>query len=306
MKIVLPLAGKGTRLHPHTLKTPKPLMEVAGKSILAHLMDELITLNPSEFVFVVGYLQDQIRAFIKEHYPNIPVRFVEQIDPKGLGHAILCAQPAFTNDEPMLVILGDQTFTIPWDKMLEPTSNRISTFKVEDPSSFGVVLTNAEGRVIDMEEKPAKPKSDMIISGTYFFLSAHQVFQTLEKQVSQNICTRGEIQITDTMRLMMDEGNSFMSLPIDDWNDCGNHEDLIKANEVLLSKQQTKTLIDPTAIVENCVIGSNVSIGANVVVKNCTLSNTVVCKGTHLENCVINESYITENINGGTHQKCYC
>ncbi|MGL5722122.1 MAG: sugar phosphate nucleotidyltransferase [Brevinema sp.] len=305
MKVVLPLAGKGTRLLPHTLKTPKPLMEVAGKSILAHLMDELITLNPSEFVFIVGYLKEQIVDFIKTNYPKIPVRFVEQVNPQGLGHAILCAQPAFTSDEPMLVILGDQTFTIPWDKMLEPSSNRISTFAVEDASSFGVVLADASGRILEMEEKPAKPKSNTIISGTYFFPSAQKVFQTLEKQVAKDIRTRGEIQITDTMRLMMEEQIPFMALPIKDWNDCGNHADLIRANEVLIAKQQKKTLIDPSALVENSQLGANVSVGAKAVVKNCVLSNTVVCAGVQLENCTLEDCYITENMSGETHQKLY-
>lgn len=308
MKIVLPLAGKGTRLLPHTQKTPKPLMEIAGKSILAHLMDELIPLNPDEFVFIVGYLKEQIESFIKTQYPNVPVRFIEQSNPQGLGHAIYQAKASFTKDEPMLVILGDQTFTINWKKMLSPGQNRISIYTVPDASSFGVVLTDDRGKVLEMEEKPTKPKANTIISGTYYFESAYAVFSTLKHQISDDIRTRGEIQITDTMRLMMKDGADFYTLPISDWNDCGNHADLIQANGVLIEKKglsahknqnlNPPVYISPSASCENSVLGPNVSIGDGVIVRNCSLHNTVVTAGVRLENCRLENCYITESITG--------
>ncbi len=313
MKIVLPLAGKGTRLLPHTTETPKPLMFIAGQSILDFLMDELIPLNPTEFVFITGYLKEQIEDHLKTKYPNIPMTFIEQIDPQGLGHAIYQARDAFTKDEDMLVILGDQTFNIDWQRMLQPSHNRISIVEVSDPSSFGIVNVDDRGFVTHMEEKPANPTSNLAISGTYYFPSAQTVFSTIAHQIAKDIRTRGEIQITDTMRLMMDMDEKFEVLPISDWNDCGNHEDLLKANETLLQKfPQTHPLdnsvidnsvvinepvwIDPSAKITNSTIGANVSIAKNVVIENCTLHNTIVDQNTTLKNCRFSDSYIGQNL----------
>lgn len=315
MKIVLPLAGKGTRLLPHTKKTPKPLMEIAGKSLLAYLMDELIPLKPSEFIFVVGYLKEQIKAFVQENYPSLAVRFVEQNNPQGLGHAVYQAKASFSKDEDMLVVLGDQTFTIDWGKMLAQGCNRISTFTVSDPSSFGVVLADEKGIVLEMEEKPSQPKSNTIISGTYYFQSAFKVFDMLEHQIKEDIRTRGEIQITDTMKLMMENGEKFAVLPIADWNDCGNHADLIRANGVLITKnklsepQNTDTkppvYLDKKALKENSILGPNTSIGANACIKNSTVSNSVISAGITVENCTLEGCYITEDIYGKTEKNLY-
>ncbi|MGL5956076.1 MAG: nucleotidyltransferase family protein, partial [Brevinema sp.] len=194
MKIVLPLAGKGTRLLPHTKDTPKPLMFVAGQSILDHLMDKLIPLNPSEFVFITGYLKEQIEDHLTQKYPNTPMCFIEQKDPQGLGHAIYQARDAFAKDEDLLVVLGDQTFTIDWEKMLENSYNRISVVEVNNPSSFGIVTVDDCGFVSDMEEKPEHPKSNLAISGTYYFPSAQSLFSAIAHQIAKNIRTRGEIQ----------------------------------------------------------------------------------------------------------------
>lgn len=308
MKIVLPLAGKGTRLLPHTQFTPKPLMFVAGKSILEHLMDQLITLNPSEFVFITGYLKEQIEQELKQKYPNIPMRFIEQKDPQGLGHAIYQSRDAFAKDEDMLVILGDQTFNINWDKMLQPSYNRISIVEVNDPSSFGIVNVDERGFVTKMEEKPENPTSNLAISGTYYFPSAQTVFSTLAHQMAKDIRTRGEIQITDTMKIMMEMGEQFEVLLISDWNDCGNHADLIQANQTLLAHHsQSYTCdnnniinepvwIDPSAKITNSTIGPNVSINAHTTINNSSIRNSVIDKNTNLDHCDFQDSYIGQNL----------
>lgn len=319
MKIVLPLAGKGIRLLPHTEIVPKPLMFLAGKTILDYLLEDLIPLQPTEFVFITGYLKDQIETHIRNNYANLPVRFIEQHNPQGLGHAVYQARDAFARDEDMLVILGDQTFTIDWKKMLNPGCNRISIMNVENPSSFGVVLTDPQGFVLDMEEKPEYPKSNTIITGTYYFESAQEVFAALAYQIAQNIRTRNEIQITDTMKLMMEQGSAFDTLAITDWNDCGNHEDLIQANKTLLKKNGSyiphlypenvqifePVWIDESAVLENCSIGPNVSIGNGCSLKNSKISDTIVSKNIHIKDCQLSESYITQNISGTADKNLY-
>lgn len=308
MKIVLPLAGKGTRLLPHTKFIPKPLMFIAGKSILEHLMEELIPLNPSEFVFITGYLKEQIEETLKNKYPTIPMRFIEQENPQGLGHAIYQARDAFSKDEDMLVILGDQTFTIDWRRMLETSYNRISIVEVEDPSSFGIVSADDRGFVTKMEEKPENPTSNLAISGTYYFPSAQTVFSTIAHQIAKNIRTRGEIQITDTMKIMMEMGEQFEVLRINNWNDCGNHDDLLNANQTLLAQRSTLNTfndnviiknpvwIDPSVKISNSTIGPNVSINANVTIINSHINNCVIDTNTSLTQCDFQDSYIGKNL----------
>lgn len=319
MKIVLPLAGKGIRLLPHTETVPKPLMFLAGKTILDYLLEDLISLQPTEFVFITGYLKDQIETHIRNNYANLPTRFIEQHNPQGLGHAVYQARDAFARDEDMLVVLGDQTFTIDWKKMLNPDNNRISIMNVENPSSFGVVLTDPQGFVLEMEEKPELPKSNTIITGTYYFQSAQEVFATLAYQIAQNIRTRNEIQITDTMKLMMAQGSAFDTLSITDWNDCGNHEDLIQANKTLLKKNGSyiphpypssvqifePVWIDESVVLENCAIGPNVSIGRGCFLKDSKISDTIVSKNIHIKDCQLSESYITQNIRGTADKNVY-
>lgn len=310
MKIVLPLAGKGTRLLPHTTIVPKPLMFVAGQSILDHLMEELIALNPTEFVFVTGYMKEELETHLKNKYPNIAMKFLEQKDPQGLGHAIYQARDAFTKDEDMLVVLGDQTFTIDWTKMLQSSHNRISVVTVEDPSQFGIVSLDDRGFVTDMEEKPANPKSNLAISGTYYFPSAQSVFSAIAYQIAQDIRTKGEIQITDSMRIMMDLGEQFEGLLIKDWNDCGNHKDLLAANKTLLQKNNTLTTtfdksviihepvwIHPSVKITNATIGPNVSLAENVIVDDSILVNTIVDINTRIKNSRIIDSYLGRNMN---------
>ena len=310
MKIVLPLAGKGTRLLPHSQFVPKPLMFVAGKSILDHLMEELIPLNPSEFVFITGYKKEEIESHLKSVYPDIPMRFIEQINPQGLGHAIYQARDAFSKDEDMLVILGDQTFTIDWKKLLENSYNRLTIVPVDNPSSYGIVSVDDKGFIKDMEEKPETPKSNLAITGTYYFPSAQTVFSAIAHQISKDIRTKGEIQITDSMRIMMELGEQFEVLKIDDWNDCGNHADLLEANKTLLTKNgsscgsydSTVTInkpvwIDPSVRLSHCTIGPNVSIAKDVTIEGSTISNTIIDESADLKNCQFIDSYLGRGLN---------
>ncbi|MGL4394298.1 MAG: sugar phosphate nucleotidyltransferase [Brevinema sp.] len=308
MKIVLPLAGKGTRLLPHTENTPKPLMYVAGATILDHLLSKLIPLNPTEFVFIVGYLKEQIIDHMKTHYPDLPVRFVEQPNPQGLGHAIYQARDAFSKDEDMMVVLGDQTFVVPWEKLIDSSANVLCVTKVEDPSSFGVVMVDENHKILEMEEKPENPKSDLAISGIYYFPSAQSVFSTIAHQIAKDIRTKGEIQITDSMRIMMDSGEVFKAVEIQEWNDCGNHTDLLSANQTLLKDlaehpkfDDSVKIIEPVTIhpsvkITNSTVGPNVSIDADCMISNATISNSVLNQNVQVSDAEVLDSYIGADV----------
>lgn len=308
MKIVLPVAGKGTRLLPHSKETPKPLFMLVGKTILDYLMDDLIKLNPSEFVFITGYLADQIELYLKTNYVGFPIRCIRQDEQLGLGHAVYCAKEAFSEDEDMLVVLGDQVFEMDWDQLLGSGHNGISLVQVEDPTRFGIVSRDEAGFVVDMEEKPTHPKTNLAISGTYYFCSSQEVFETIECQMNSNLKTHNEIQITDTMKMMIKEGKKFYSFLITEWNDCGNHKDLLLANEGLLNRVKCyhrkyvgSTIVDPVWISDdaelyNSHIGPKVSIGKAVHLENVSIENTVICDNTTIKNAIIKDSYIGANL----------
>ncbi|MGL4389147.1 MAG: sugar phosphate nucleotidyltransferase [Brevinema sp.] len=308
MKIVLPLAGKGSRLLPHTNNTPKPLMYIAGATILDHLLSKLLPLNPTEFVFIVGYLKEQIIQHISIHYPDLPVRFIEQINPQGLGHAIYQARDAFSKDEDMMVVLGDQTFIVPWEQLIDSDSNVLCVTKVEKPSHFGVVLIDQDDIVLDMEEKPEHPKSDLVISGIYYFPSAQAVFSTIAHQMTKDIRTKGEIQITDSMRIMMESGEIFKAVEISEWNDCGNHDDLLSANKTILKENANHksfdsdvTILEPVYIhpsveIFNSTIGPNVSIDGGCVIHNSEISNTILNKNIEIKDSKVRDSYLGANL----------
>lgn len=308
MKIVLPLAGKGSRLLPHTEFIPKPLMYLAGQTILDYLMDKLIPLNPSEFVFITGYLQDQIKDHLTLRYPDLSMRFIEQKNPQGLGHAIYQARDAFAKDEDMLVVLGDQIFEIDWAHMIDQQTNCLAVSEVQNPSSFGVVVVNDEGFITEMEEKPEHPKSNLAISGIYYFMSAQSVFSTISYQIAKDIRTKGEIQITDSMKLMLESGESFKTVNITDWNDCGNHEDLLCANQILLKSQSIApdfdytveiippVCIDSTAVISNSKIGPFVSVGAGSIIKDSVIINSVISEKSEIINCDLEKSYLGSGI----------
>ncbi len=286
---VIPVAGVGTRLRPHTYTLPKVLLHVAGKPILAHILDDLPDLGISEAVLIVGYMGERVQEYVRRHYPSLEVHYVEQPERLGLGHAVSLAAP-YVNDQPVLIILGDTIFEADLHGVIGGASHSIGVKAVDDPSRFGIVETDSQGKVTLLVEKPERPASNLAITGIYYFTHAKPLFRALEEIQRQNIRTKGEFQLTDAMELMVQNGETLTTFPVEGWYDCGKTETLLETNRVLLGKQAGARAIDGS------VIHSPVSVAATAVVENCILGPYVsVAAGARLKNAVIRDSIINEN-----------
>jgi len=272
VKAVIPVAGVGTRLRPHTHTVPKALLHVAGKPILGHIIDMVSRLDVEEIVLVVGYMRDKIEEFVARNY-DLPIRAVEQKEPQGLGHAIWVTREAVGRGSPLLVILGDTIFDLDFGPIVQGTANWIGVKEVEDPRRFGVVKTEGE-RILGFVEKPEEPPSKKAIVGLYYFTDGAPLYDALDEVVEKNIRTKGEYQLTDALQILLERGVEMGCLPIDGWFDCGNRETLLETNRYLLDRMTTSPQIpgsilvppvsvDSSATVEGSIIGPHVSVASS-------------------------------------------
>lgn len=301
MKAIIPVAGEGTRMRPLTHTTPKVLLQVAGKPILGHLLDELEAMGVTDVVLVIGYLGDKIKEYVEANY-NFNTNFITQEEQLGLGHAIYVTKDCMEQDEAALIILGDTLFEGDFSEILKGEHNYLGVKEVEDPRRFGVAKVDGD-TITGLVEKPDVPPSNLALVGIYYLKNSSKLFSALERQISDGVKTKGEFQLTDALQLMLDEKEEFKIFPIDGWYDCGKPETLLETNRVMLElhpgsfKPPRTVIIDPVQIaenaqVENSVIGPYVSIGENVVVKGCIISNSVIHCGAKLSNLILDESLI--------------
>jgi glucose-1-phosphate thymidylyltransferase len=305
MKIIMPIAGKGTRLRPHTHTTPKSLIRVAGKPIICYIMEQIQTIDFSEIIFIVGHLEEQIMSFMKSEYKH-RMKFVRQDEYHGLGHAIDQAKGEFKKDDSVLILLGDIIFTADIAKVVGSETNKIGVMEVEDPRRFGVVTVDKKNIVTHMIEKPENPATNLAIAGIYYFKSAHKLFDAIHHIIMEKIKTRNEYQLTDAMKEMMAKGEKFETFRVPEWYDCGEKESLLDTNKVMLSRYATHNdvkgsiIIPPVFIgknvkIKNAIIGPNVSISADSIVKNSIVKNTILGTDTVVENTVLNSSLIGDH-----------
>ena len=301
---IIPVAGVGTRLRPHTYTLPKVLLHVAGKPILAHILDDLPGLGIHEVVLVVGYLGERVQEYVDGHYPNLQVHYVEQPDRLGLGHAVSLARP-FAGDRPVLVILGDTVFDADLRAVLESTSHRIGVKTVDDPRRFGIVEINGAGRVTMMVEKPERPASNLAITGIYFFTRGTPLFRALDEIQARDIRTQGEFQLTDAMQVMLENGEEFTTFPVEGWYDCGKTETLLETNRVLLAKRggapaipgsvvHPPVVVAPSAVVENCILGPHVSVAAGARLRNAGVRDSIINEDAVVEDILVEGSVVGE------------
>ena len=308
---VIPVAGVGTRLRPHTYTQPKVLLNVAGKPILAHILDDLPALGISEVVLIVGYMGDLVQEYVGAAYPKLKVHYVEQPERLGLGHAVSLARPQ-AGDRPMLVILGDTIFEADLKGVLASAGNRIGVKPVEDPRRFGIVETDGSGRVTRMVEKPEEPTSNLAITGIYFFAAAGPLFAALDEIQKKNIRTKGEFQLTDAMQLLVSRGELITTFPVEGWYDCGKTETLLETNRVLLGKCIGATVIAGSlvhppisiagdAIIENCILGPHVSVAAGARLRNAVVRDSIINENATVEDIMLESSVVGVNavVRGG-------
>jgi glucose-1-phosphate thymidylyltransferase len=300
LKIVIPVAGEGTRLRPHTYTTPKPLIPVAGKEMLAHVIDPLLALQPDEFIFVIGYLGDKIEEFIKQKY-QFKASFVEQKELRGLGAAVNLGLAKVDNN-PVLIILGDTIVRTDLRGLLASEKNTIGLNKVENPDRFGVALVE-NGRITGFVEKPIKHISDLAIVGLYYIKDTALLKNELSELLSSGKTTGGEIQLTDALDLMIKAGCSFDPFMIDEWFDCGNEETLLATNRAFLADYKnaadiqgsvviSPVFISPDAVIEKSIIGPFVSIHEEVTIKKSIISDSIISPGAKVEYSVMEQSLV--------------
>lgn len=309
MKAILPVAGVGSRLRPHTHTTPKALVHVAGKPILGHILDQLIPVGVTDVVLVVGHLGDKIVDYVRAAY-DFQVHVVEQVEPKGLGHAIYVARDAVADDEPVLIVLGDTVFRADLGAALAQGKSVLGVAEVADPRSFGVVEVDGD-RIVRLVEKPAVPPSNLAIVGVYYLKESGRLFEALTHVVESGIRSRGEIQLTDALQVMIDRGEEMGTFTVRDWLDCGSPEALLETNRSMLealaadvpNRENTVLIppvyIAPTARVQQSIIGPYVSVAEGAVITRSVVRNSIINQGAEVSDILLTDSIIGERAGVG-------
>jgi len=303
LKAIIPVAGIGTRLQPITNKIPKVLVNVAGKPMLFHLIDELVNSQKIDtVVLIIGYLGNTVIDAVNKEYKDsgLKFEFVEQKEMLGLGHAIYHAKD-FVGDEPAIIILGDTIFEFDLISFISNEYSAIGVKDVDDTQRFGIV-ESSNGFITRMIEKPAPgiTESKSAIAGIYFIKNAGKLFDAVEHLMNNNIRTKNEFQLTDALMKLVNDGEKMVAVDIENWFDCGKPETLISTNSYILNRDwnfdqdypfESCTFIEPVYIGEGCTlenstIGPNATIGDGSIVKNSVVRNALIsgnCEVTDAE-----------------------
>lgn len=306
MKAIIPVAGAGTKLRPHTYTQPKALIPLAGKTVLSIIIDQVKEAGITEVIFIVGYLGDKIRDYVKQKYPELHVHFVHQTERLGLGHAVKMTKSIVHNDE-VFVVLGDTICEYDVQEVIKSPHSMLGVRKVDDPRDFGVAEIGEEGFIDHVIEKPQIPKSNMALVGLYKIKESEQMFQCLEQNMKQGLRSHGEYSLTDALDCMIKMGVKFQSFKVDNWFDCGKKETILESNATLLKKFgsnvnsehsfENTVLIHPVSIgagcdIKNSIIGPNVSIGENTTINYSIIKQSIIGSYSNLFDIVLDNSLI--------------
>ena len=304
MKVIIPLAGKGTRLRPHTHITPKPMLKVAGKPVMAYILEDLERLgNVEQVVYITGHLKEKVEQYTRETF-SIPAVFIEQKVQDGTAGAVELARPHV--DQPVLIIFVDTIFDADLSVINRTDADGIIWVKtVEDYQRFGVVVTDDDGNMTKIVEKPKTPISKRANIGLYYIRNWKLLYEGIA-HVLKSPKNQGEYFLTDAFQYMIDQGAKIKVIDVDGWYDAGKIDTLLDTNRVMLEKGRARVPegIDRTQIVEpvyiedgvkisNSTVGPNVSIGAGTIIEHATVRDTIA--GT---NCRIVRSTLTNSLIG--------
>ncbi len=310
---IVPVAGAGTRLRPHTHTTPKALLLVAGKTILAHILDQLQPAAPEKVVLVIspGPHGERLREWAASR-KDFRIECVVQEEPKGLGHAVAQTRQA-AGKAPLLIVLGDTIVQADIGALVRDGS-QVGLYTVEDPRRFGVAVVH-DGKIVKVVEKPEKPVSKLALVGLYYIVKGPLLFDCLDRLIREGRRTRGEIQLTDALELLVEAGEELRPFPIKGWYDCGKIETLLETNRALLDQLAAPVTregvvvlppvaLDPTADVSAAVIGPHVSIGPRTQVRQAVVRNSILNEGAKVRDILLDSSVVGENaVVRGTYQR---
>ncbi len=314
MKIIVPLAGKGTRLLPLTKRVPKPLVKVAGRPVMDYVMDSVRALDPEELIVITGHLKDEVERYIVKHY-DVPAKFVEQKALNGTAGAIELARPYV--DGPVLIIFVDTLFDADLSLIKGAAADGIIWAKeVEDYQRFGVIVTDAQGYMTRIVEKPSTPVSRLANIGLQYIQDSKALFDGIAHVLAQPPGKGGEYYLTDAFQYMVDRGRKIAVAEVTGWYDCGKVDTLLETNCHLLEHGRARrprttppgVVIQEPVYVEDGVtlrdatIGPNVAIGTGSTVERSTVANSILGDRVRVRGATVVDSLIGDDqvIDGGT------
>ena len=305
MKVIMPMAGKGTRLLPLTKRVPKPLVNVAGRPVMDYVMDALRRAGKlDELIIITGHLKEKVEAYVREHY-DIPARFIEQKVLDGTAGAVNLARPYV--DGPVIVIFVDTLFDA--DLSIVKTSKAdgiIWTKEVEDYQRFGVVVTDKQGHMTKIVEKPSAPISRRANIGLQYVKDWRTLFEGIEHVIKSPPGKGGEFYLTDAFQYMVDKGKKLFVSEVGGWYDCGKVDTLLETNEHLLKHGRGKRpakvpagvqIKDPVYVedgvsLRDATLGPNVAIEAGSTVEGSTIANSILGRGVRVKNATVSGSVV--------------
>jgi glucose-1-phosphate thymidylyltransferase len=309
LKIVIPMAGYGVRLRPHTWSRPKQLIQLADKTVLDHVLDTFSTvpnLSNSEFIFIVGYLGNKIEDYMRQAHPHLNVRYVEQAEMRGQSHAIALARDYLGG--PMLMLFPDTLIETDFSFIAAEQAGGVAFVKsVPDPRRFGVASLNGDGWVTHLVEKPQDIDNNLALVGCYYFQSSADLLQAIDEQMHRNISLKNEFYLADAINVMLEHGLKMRIEKVETWLDAGTPEEVLFTNRYLLDHGHDNTqqafehkktvilppvFIHPSAVVENSVIGPHASIGANCTISSCIIRESIIDANSVVTDVILENSLI--------------
>ena len=320
LKIVIPMAGFGTRLRPQTWSRPKQLISMAGKTVIEHVLDMFSTLPETmdvEYVFIVGYLGEKIQDFMANNYPDLTIHYVEQKEMRGQSHAIYLAEEYI--EGPMLMVFADTLIETDLNFLEEEEADVVAWVKpVPDPRRFGVAELGEDGLVTRLIEKPKAMDNNLAVVGFYYFREGRELVEAIEKQMERDIQLKGEYFLADAINIMLDENQSQMRTEkINIWLDAGTPDAVLETNRYLLdhgydnSRQAANRMgvriippvyIHPEAVVEASVLGPHTAVEAGCEVRGSVVQNTILEEGARVEHVILQDSLVGQKaaVEGGS------
>jgi glucose-1-phosphate thymidylyltransferase len=325
MKVIILLGGYGTRMRPHTWSRPKPLLNVAGNTVLGHILDMMEDLTTGEVIFVVGYKGDQIKEWVREKYPHLDTHFVIQEEALGQAHAVWLCGDYLQDGEDVILAFGDGIIEADYPgikkKGIETEADAVFTVQqVDDPSSFGVVAVDDAGFVTKFVEKPDTNEHDLAVVGINWFRDDRQLYNAVDRVMEEGRQTLGEHFMADAYEILLENGAKIATKEIQMWSDAGQPQNILDTNTRLLSiGYNTEDAVErsyaeefmvippvyihPSARIENSVIGPYASIEADAIVRDSVVRNSIIDRGAVIDSVVLDGSLVGEEAEVSGHAR---